>query len=499
MTSRCQNINKTQNALLDLLQNDMLAILSRGEKMKNKSDTSSDSGSKHNKQSRLSIERGFVEVFIRSLGKSIKFRLPVSQKDFRQIARLRNQNISDLVFATKILHYHIVKPSVGYAAFVKIQKTELIQSCKAFLDKDKKLSAHFQNTGDFLKDFRQAFVDFEQSIAANFAKTIEQFQQAIIKLNESVASSAAFHNKELNEALKGIANQQSRVLKVALPQLDLATDLAKQQENFIRTLQPQFNFAQDIARAARLNTSLKPLTTLQHALDRHRTVWEKINQQLLKSYHYHYRIEPRATAILQRYNWPMSLNLPASFVRQVVKLDEAKGRQDKAINAMFVEYFENNNWQALDMLLEEWEKNPLLRKRMLILKSCVDILRSSDRKTNVANAILPTLIAQIDGLLGDYLENKGIPHGNRYGDSGNRIGKLTGMRDIDPEQIGDAIDNASKDILLDVLFQPYDRNNRSRTHGFNRHKIIKGENTRYGRKGYLIRAFILIDFLAGLK
>ena len=373
-----------------------------------------------------------------------------------------------------------------------------MQSCKVFLEKDKKLSAYFQDTGDLFKDFKQAFVDFEQSITENFAKAIEQFQQTAIRLNESTASSAAFRNEALHEALQNIANQQSRILKVALPQLDLIADFAKQQENLIRTLQPQFNFAQNFARAAS-DISSRPLATLQHTPDKHRTAWEQINQRLLKSYHYHHSIEPEAAAILQRYNWPMSLNLPASFIRQIIELDEASGRQDKAINAMFIEYFENNNWQVLDMLLKEWEKNPFLRKRLHILKSCVDILRSADRKTNVANAILPTLITQIDGLLGDYLEDKGISHGNRYGDSGSRIGKRTGMRSIDSEQIGDHIDNTSRDILLDVLLQPYDRSNRSRTHGFNRHKIIKGENTRYGRKGYLIRAFILIDFLAGLK
>ena len=60
--------------------------------------------------------------------------------------------------------------------------------------------------------------------------------------------------------------------------------------------------------------------------------------------------------------------------------------------------------------------------------------------------------------------------------------------------------NLSRDIFLDVLLQGSKRDSSLKIpFNFNRHKIMHGESVRYGRKDYLIRAMMILDYLASLK
>ena len=56
------------------------------------------------------------------------------------------------------------------------------------------------------------------------------------------------------------------------------------------------------------------------------------------------------------------------------------------------------------------------------------------------------------------------------------------------------------DILLEVLFQHTNRGEcyNASIH-FSGHKILYGENFRYGKKDYTIRCFMLLDFLFELS
>ena len=106
--------------------------------------------------------------------------------------------------------------------------------------------------------------------------------------------------------------------------------------------------------------------------------------------------------------------MPIDFIFKVVQLGQRKGRQGSAINKLFVDYFSQNNWQNLEAIRKNWKKNPLFKKRSKIIHDCIKMLKTADIKTNVANVVLPTLIAQIDGFLTDYLDSKNISYDRTY-------------------------------------------------------------------------------------
>ena len=70
----------------------------------------------------------------------------------------------------------------------------------------------------------------------------------------------------------------------------------------------------------------------------------------------------------------------------------------------------------------------------------------------------------------------------------------TGRLRKDQERFLDAMN----DIFLDVLFQHTRYGEDYTSIHFSRHKILHGENKRYGRKDYVIRCFMILDFLSEL-
>ena len=193
------------------------------------------------------------------------------------------------------------------------------------------------------------------------------------------------------------------------------------------------------------------------------------------------------------------------FIFEVVKLDKKKGRQDKAVNGLFIKYFEAKNWQNLEGMVNDWKNKPLLKKRYKILADCVEVVKIASKKgVNGANVVLPTLITQIDGALTDYLNSKNIQWDCDYDDWIDRktgkvkkIGRKTQFKNSKPKVLTTQLDDLANDIFLNILFQRSQKGKPLATpFSFNRHKIIHGESIKYGRKDYLIRAFMVLDLLA---
>jgi len=198
-------------------------------------------------------------------------------------------------------------------------------------------------------------------------------------------------------------------------------------------------------------------------------------------------------------------SFPITFIFEVMKLDKEKGRHDKAVNRLFVEYFEAEDWRNLRIMVNDWKANSLLKKRHKILTDCVNTVRVASKKgINEANPVLPTLITQIDGALTDYLNSKGLQWGSDYDDwtkarTGNvrKIGRIAQFKNAKPKVLTTSLDDLASDIFLNILFQTsYKGKPLATPFNFNRHKIIHGESVKYGRKDYLIRAFMVLDLLA---
>jgi hypothetical protein len=136
---------------------------------------------------------------------------------------------------------------------------------------------------------------------------------------------------------------------------------------------------------------------------------------------------------------------------------------------------------------------------------CVVAVKMASKKgINEANVVLPTLITQIDGALTDYLNSKGLQWDSDYDDwvdtrtgKVRKVGRKTQFKNAKPKVLTTPLDDLANDIFLNILFQRSQKGKPLATpFNFNRHKIIHGESVRYGRKDYLIRAFMVLDLLA---
>lgn len=217
-----------------------------------------------------------------------------------------------------------------------------------------------------------------------------------------------------------------------------------------------------------------------------------------------YRVtEDEATRILNKYKWPISPSMPLGFMFEVIELDRQGGNQRGAINKLFVDYFSTNDFEQLSELIETWKPSPLFEPRMKIFRDCVAALKLASGKYNASNIVLPTLIAQIDGILTEYMGQKQIP---RY--TLTRRGRIRQDRQWKSkfraqtvnQYFSDASLALANDILLDVLFQTALPGQPLKTpFTFNRHKVMHGEYTQYGRIDNTLRAFLILDFLSELQ
>jgi len=105
--------------------------------------------------------------------------------------------------------------------------------------------------------------------------------------------------------------------------------------------------------------------------------------------------------------------------------------------------------------------------------------------------VIPTLIAQIDGIRLEFMNRNGLSFWTK-----DKYWKQWFKGQTPNPNLLDL----ANDIFLNILFQ---RSDPGEPLGipftFSRHKIMHGEYLRYGRIDNTIRAFLILDFLATLS
>jgi len=197
-----------------------------------------------------------------------------------------------------------------------------------------------------------------------------------------------------------------------------------------------------------------------------------------------------------RYKWFITPSMPANFLGRVISIGQQTGNQRRAMNRLFVDYYKANDWQELSQLVESWSANPIFRPRMKILRDCLSTVKRSDRGLNPANVVLPTLIAQIDGIQTDIMRKHGILRKRtKWVDAmGKEVNWKNAFRSETSSR--DFMDSTN-DVFLNILFQrAYFGEPLANPFSFNRHKIMHGEVVRYGTIDNTVRAFLLLEFLS---
>ncbi len=409
----------------------------------------------------------------------------ISLGDVKKYAKLLEQNYSDKDFTLQILFHQLIKPKIKFNTFKKLPDKEIVKLGKDFIKKEDYFFKHFQDTGDFFQDFRKAIKTqnekFIEKLGNTFEPIIKSTHEMLASFNNNYASvvqSALFSSSYIQDTMRQFSFVAKQAQEV---QLKMTVSLKPIIEQFSAT-------------ARILTESIKPQIEIwQKWVELNKSVFEGIDKNWLEFQNRYQIAESKAVLVLQKYKWFISPNMPIDFIFKVVQLGQRKGRQDSAMNKLFVDYFSQNNWQNLEAIRKNWKKNPLFKKRTKIIHDCIKMLKTADIKTNVANIVLPTLIAQIDGFLTDYLDSKNISY-RTYAERNSQF-KENSSKPISPE-----LNELANRTFLNILFQHSQKGEPLKTpFNFNRHKIMHGESTNYGRNGYLIRSFLIIDFLVSLK
>ena len=183
--------------------------------------------------------------------------------------------------------------------------------------------------------------------------------------------------------------------------------------------------------------------------------------------------------------------MPLTFIFEVVEIGRRKGNQRKTINRLFIDYFSSNNFENLEKLVDGWETNEIFKSRMKIFRDCISVMRNAKGKYNPSTIVLPTLIAQIDGIRIEFMNRNGLSFWTK-----DRVWKGWFKGQTPNQKLLDL----ANDIFLNILFQKSQPGRPLETpFTFNRHKIMHGEYLRYGRIDHTIRAFMISDFLATLS
>ncbi len=118
-------------------------------------------------------------------------------------------------------------------------------------------------------------------------------------------------------------------------------------------------------------------------------------------------------------------------------------------------------------------------------------MKNAKGKYNPSNIVLPTLIAQIDGIRIEFMNRNGLSFWTK-------VEKWKGL--FNGLTLNQKLYESANDIFLNILFQESQPGKPLETpFTFNRHKIIHGEYLKYGRIDNTIRAFLILDFLATLS
>lgn len=229
----------------------------------------------------------------------------------------------------------------------------------------------------------------------------------------------------------------------------------------------------------------------------------------------------KAAPVLYKHKWFITLSLPYSFVTEVSEIALSKKYAGMDLRNAFIHHFFDYNYYNTEQLVEGWRRNPLFEPRMKIFRDCLAVLRSSNDQFNAANVIIPALIAQIDGIMIDYLllscdfvyrpnADKGKKWKNKksndtYSNSKKAYGSLFSKSDSEPdsefnlEALEDFIIKYGNDFILNYLFEGTITTKPPKVpFSLYRNKIMHGEYLKYGKKENLIRLFLALDFLYSL-
>jgi len=449
------------------------------------------------------------KFYIESLGLEIRLR-PYSLDDYFRLTKDEDIPLPEKARVKKILYDHMISPPVEFEEFEEISDINLEDLGSKFLNNNFDSELEYSDGEDFYHFFLRVISNEENKFRKNLQNTVSPILQSNIKF--------------VNNLMKTIEPLLKSSIILRQPQIDLIVDIQREWiANIAQSIiLPNLDIISSLESFSTLISSLNQHVTesVQHQVnylidwfDSHDAIFAPF-RQYWQSFEEEYKItEERAVEILSKYHWFFSPSMPFSLLDKIVKVDEKGGSNlHREINYLFYEYFKENHRSNLQNMVNSWEDIPLFSgKRFKIITDCVDVIMFCDSTgNNAANVVVPTLITLIEGIMCDYLEMHGLSWNlNEYGwidlkthdllkdKNGNKLKPKDIIKDLKPKTMPSLLDDLASELAFDILFQrAYRGAVPEKEILFSRHKIMHGENIYYGRKDYMIKVLIILDFLA---
>ena len=439
----------------------------------------------------LTYQRKIVEIET-ELG-TLYFRY-ISLKDSDIFIYYYKNDLDPEKFTKKFIINQINSDEISISQLDKLNETQILSIIKEYLIKED-LNDYFNLSNiNSYSDFKEELYSHlkyyyqpHKAVLKSIDKEMDKTQKLLKKISLMVPQLPNYYNDDLLNMSNTSKNAIDTLKIFNKNQIDLKIPTLA--NNFIDNLQPLINEWSNL-----INTHLN-LKTIQ---DRITATLESSNEHFKKPM-------IKAMKCLNNYSWFIPLNMDYSTIFEVLSICESDSSHKQAeINKLFIDYYLDNDCEELTKLIEIWNNSPIFKRRNKIFRDCVNIMKNSNPTTNFSNLVVPTLIAQIDGIQRDFMEmnNLKIDYGKVkfLDDSKYKDGKVRWEDYFRDLTNGDEILDSMNDIFLNVLFQKTRPGEDYKTSiHFSRHKILHGENIRYGRKDYTIRCFIILDFLYELS
>lgn len=250
----------------------------------------------------------------------------------------------------------------------------------------------------------------------------------------------------------------------------------------------------DVAEAVRVNVN--PLMTLQQGggiveavrpslelFNKLSRQWESIMSpvfaQLGEALRYG-ELSTRFCAIMLELGWPPPLGLPASIMEEILHdYDEhGAGVAGPKAERLLLEHYDA---EVVGDMLGEWGQNPLLARRLTVLRQVVLAHQGCQYALSV-----PTILAQIEGLIADGFKHHGRMSVSDYKAYVEKLLESENAVMTDP---------MAKEFILKTVLVSF-QHGEAIPSSLSRHAILHGADSEYGTATNSLKALLLFSYLA---
>lgn len=236
-----------------------------------------------------------------------------------------------------------------------------------------------------------------------------------------------------------------------------------------------------IARMLEFDTSTRrTIAAVEKIAANYRSSWQAIQRQLVNVgdlTKFFDRLDARqrqAAVILAQKGWWLSPGFPIRLFSLVIEMKE--NGQSRQINRLICDYYTQ---RRLSRLLTNWMAEPLFKRRGRLLR---EALRAHKQKKWVLS--IPVLLAQIEGVLRDYAEQRKMPRKK----SVIKLAKLLKAKTPDASLVGD-----TWIVQLEAIFTGRYETTENKVPGLRRNAILHGREVHYGSELRSLQLFLQLD------